>query len=195
MGFAQGLQSADATGPQAVNQRSKEFFRPGIGPHTEAKAVEMAVNASWGVGAAGACQYALAVPYPAFPRQRCDLCFGHSPGWEWAIEVKMLRVLGDNGSPNDNIFMHIFSPYPAHRSALTDCGKLRRGGFDCRLAMLIFAYESEEWPSELAITAFETLARSEHALGPRHSSKFTGLIHPVHSRGVVHAWELVTTAV
>jgi len=27
--------------------------------------------------------------------------------------------MGDNGKPNDNMLMHILSPYPAHRSALT----------------------------------------------------------------------------
>ena len=28
-------------------------------------------------------------------------------------EVKMLRLMGDNGKPNDNMLMHILSPYPA----------------------------------------------------------------------------------
>ena len=36
---------------------------------------------------------------------------------EWAIEVKMLRLMGDNGKPNDNMLMHILSPYERHRSA------------------------------------------------------------------------------
>jgi hypothetical protein len=34
--------------------------------------------------------------------------------WGWAIEVKMLRLMGDNGKLNDNMVMHILSPYPAH---------------------------------------------------------------------------------
>jgi hypothetical protein len=38
----------------------------------------------------------------------------------------MLRLMGDNGKPNDNMLMHILSPYPSHRSALTDCQKLLR---------------------------------------------------------------------
>jgi hypothetical protein len=38
----------------------------------------------------------------------------------------MLRLMGDNGKPNDNMLMHILSPYPAHRSAVTDCAKLVR---------------------------------------------------------------------
>ena len=47
-----------------------------------------------------------------------------APVWDWAIEAKMLRMFGDNGKLNDNMLMHVLSPYPAHRSALTDCGKL-----------------------------------------------------------------------
>jgi len=30
----------------------------------------------------------LAVPYPEFPRQRCDLCLGRPQAWDWAVEVK-----------------------------------------------------------------------------------------------------------
>ena len=37
----------------------------------------------------------------------------------------MLRFMGDNGKLNDNIVMHILSPYPEHRSALTDCTNTR----------------------------------------------------------------------
>ena len=42
----------------------------------------------------------------------------------------MLRFLGDNGKPNDNILMHVLSPYPQHRSALTDCEKLARSSVE-----------------------------------------------------------------
>lgn len=38
----------------------------------------------------------------------------------------MLRLFGDNAKLNDNMLMHLLSPYPAHRSALTDCEKLAR---------------------------------------------------------------------
>jgi hypothetical protein len=36
------------------------------------------------------------VPYPGLTRQKCDLCFGTAPAWEWCIEVKMLRLMGDS---------------------------------------------------------------------------------------------------
>jgi hypothetical protein len=46
-----------------------------------------------------------------------------------AVEVKMLRLMGDNGKPNDNMLMHILSPYPDDNSALTDCQRLAASGF------------------------------------------------------------------
>jgi hypothetical protein len=95
------------------------------------------------------------VAYRNLPRQKCDLCIGTSPAWSWVIEVKLLRFLGDNGQPNDNILMHILSPYPAHRSALTDCNKLIASGMAGRKAIIIYGFESDDWPLEPAIKSFE----------------------------------------
>lgn len=53
----------------------------------------------------------------------------------------MLRIMGDNGKPNDNTLMHILSPYPAHRSALTDADKLARSSLPGEKAIVIYAYE------------------------------------------------------
>ena len=132
----------------------------------------------------------LGVPYGDGTRQACDLCLGEPPDWEWAIEIKMLRLMGDNGKPNDNMLMHILSPYPEHRSALTDCKKLVAWRFGNRKAVLIYGYDYEDWPMEPAISAFELLASTKVALGPRRSAEFGGLVHPVHTRGQVFAWEV-----
>ena len=121
---------------------------------------------------------------------KCDLCFGKNLNWEWVIEIKMFRILGDNGKTNDNILMHILSPYPKHRSALTDCKKLLVSGFEAKKAILIYGYESEEWPIDIAIDAFEKLAKSEVTLSARFTSAFTNLIHPVHRESKVYAWEI-----
>lgn len=189
--FAVGLKHADARRPVAVNVRSKEPFQPGIGPHTEAQTVELvtaelaALKPSIYAGKVG-----LAVPYPEAARQKCDLCLGRPGSWEWAIEVKMLRILGDNGKANDNILMHIFSPYPAHRSALTDCWKLASTTLAPRRGVLIYGYDADGWPLDPAIEAFEVLASRQVRLGMRQRATFTALVHPVHASGQVFAWEL-----
>jgi hypothetical protein len=124
------------------------------------------------------------VPYPNAPRQKCDLLIAPSDGRSWAVEVKMLRFMGDNGKPN------ILSPYPKHRSALTDCQKLVGSGFEEPYALLIYGYDYDDWPMERAVEAFEQLARHRVQLGPRHFASFNGLIHPVHQRGGVFVWEI-----
>lgn len=89
------------------------------------------------------------------------------------------------------MLMHILSPYPAHRSAVTDCKKLMASGFSARKGILIFGYESEEWPLRPAIDAFEALGSRAVALGPGAEAGFDGLMHPVHRSGAVFAWELL----
>ncbi len=128
------------------------------------------------------------VSYPSAKRQKCDLIISKSPGW--AIEVKMLRLLGDNGKPNGNAVKYILSPYPTHRSALTDCSKLNDSQFAERKAVLIFGYEVPKLPLLDMIMAFEILADQKVVLGKRHAAYFDQLIHPVHTSGAVYAWEI-----
>lgn len=104
----------------------------------------------------------------------------------------MLRMLGDNGKLNDNMLMHILSLYPAHRSALTDCLKLATSELgDCK-AIMIFGYDYDDWPMEAAIQAFESLASERVILGQRHQTAYDHLVHPVHQRGHVYAWEIAS---
>ena len=100
----------------------------------------------------------------------------------------MLRMLGDNGLPNDNMLMHILTPFPEHRSALTDCRKPRTSGLEGRKALLIFGYECPARPMELAIAAFEKLARLESS--QRCNASPDGLVHPAHQRALVCGWDL-----
>ena len=188
--FAAGIKAADGLSPVAVNVRTKVAFRPGIGPHTEAQTVKLTMDQMVLAQRGRYEQFKLNVPYGDGTGQACDLCLGESPDWEWAIEIKMLRLMGDNGKPNDNMLMHILSPYSEHRSAVTDCRKLADSELGHRKAVLIYGYDYDEWPMEPAIDAFELLARNTVALGPRQSAFFNCLVHPVHKRGRVLAWEL-----
>jgi hypothetical protein len=115
---------------------------------------------------------------------------GEPPAWLWAIEAKMLRLYGDNGKLNDNMLMHILSPYPEHRSALTDCRKLVQSGLEGRKAIVIYAYESAQFPTGPAIKAFELLANDVVRLSERSTACFDGLMHPIHEGGFVFGWEI-----
>jgi hypothetical protein len=182
--FAAAVILADARSPRRGD------YRAGIGPHTEVQPVALVLAelrrdhpSVYGSARTG-------VPYPSAPRQKCDLLITPSGGPAWAVEVKMLRMMGDNGKPNDNMLMHILSPYPKHRSALTDCQKLAASGFSGSVAILLYGYDYDAWPMGPAVEAFEQLAERRVRLGPRQVALFDELIHPVHRRGGVFVWEV-----
>ena len=188
--FADGLKAADAKQPQAVNQRSEKIFQPGIGPHTEAQTVRLVLDEMRAARPARYSRVEFAVPYPTERRQKCDLAV-HAGGEHWFIEVKMWRLMGDNGKPNDDILVHVLSPYAQHRrSALTDCEKLSRSGFTGRKAILIYGYEAEGWSLSLVVDAFQTLARTRTHLSECQVASFDGLCHPIHCSRAVYGCEL-----
>jgi hypothetical protein len=188
-GFATAICAIDACKPQAVGARTGRLYQPGIGPHTERETIRLVTQEL--VLRQRYDGYALDVPYPGGGRQRCDWCIGSPPTWDWAIEAKLLRLFGDNGKLNDNMLMHVLSPYRAHRSALTDCEKLAASGLPGRTAILIFGYDYDGWEMDPAIEAFERLARERVTIGTRYDAAYTGLVHPVHERGRVFAWEVL----
>ena len=188
--FAVALQAADARQPVAQNARSKKNFQPGIGPHSESLALALILRELVSLHPEKYTAYETSVSYPG-TKQKCDLCFGAASSWDWAIEVKLIRFSGDNDKPNDHMLMHMLSPYPEHRSAITDLDKLNAWADPKRKAILIYGFEHQRWPLEPTIEAFEVLAKSRSHLSGRYECNFSGLIHPVHSSGAVVAWEIL----
>jgi len=133
-------------------------------------------------------KFALQRPYATPRRSKLDIAFGAFPAWSLCAEIKMLRIMGDNGIANDNMLMHILSPYPVHRSAVSDTEKLLASSFAGRKAILIYAYEYPNWPSSLAIHAFETLAAERARLEPVMPARAPRLVRPVHSSATVYGW-------
>lgn len=128
---------ADAKKPQQVSSRTRKAYQPGLGPHTESKTVDLVMAGADEPDRSRYGAYVTGVRYPGPGRvRRCDVVVAG-----WAVEVKMLRIMGDNGKPNDNMLMHILSPYEQHRSAVTDCRKLAETSLGPRKAVLIFGYE------------------------------------------------------
>src|SRR5262245_19129768 len=117
------MAAADAKRPVAINLRTGIAFQPGLGPHSESRTVKLAVQEMQAAHPERYTAVTFDVPYPEKPRQKCDLVLGEEPNRLY-VEAKLLRILGDNGKPNDNMLMHILSPYPQHRSAVTDRDKL-----------------------------------------------------------------------
>jgi hypothetical protein len=188
------IKRIDERRPQAANARTGALYQPGIGPHPETQAVNLIVSE---LAQLSSIRYnnrlRVAVRYP-IGRQKCDLCIGGLSGWEWAVEIKMLRLMGDNGKPNDNMLMHILSPYSNDRSALTDCRKLVDSGLDGRKAIVIYEFDYPALPMDPAIEAFEVLAARWVTLSTRTVHGYSDLVHPVHRAGRVFAWEVTRLA-
>ncbi len=168
--FGKAMEDVDARKPQATNQRTGVAFAPGIGPFQESKVVsfiadELANDSRFR-------EVAVGVSYPNAARQKCDLVVTTNHDTTWFIEVKRLQLLGDNGKPNDNLLMHLLSPYPQHRSALTDCEKLRASGFQGHKAIILYAYDFDELPAETAIRTFEVLSQDLGSMGQRVIASF-----------------------
>jgi hypothetical protein len=187
--LAHAVQTVDARLPVAVNKRTGAAFGAGLGPHSETETFKLIIDEARATDRDWFIDAAFGIPYPESPRQKCDLRLTTQEG-DLFVEGKLLRLKGDNGKPNDNMLMHIVSPYPQHRSALTDCTKLAKAELPGLKVITIVGYSYPDLPLEPAIRAFETLARSEVHLGKRHEAQFRDLRHPVHREGSIMAWRV-----
>lgn len=120
------------------------------------------------------------------------------PG-EWAIEFKLARPFGDNGKQAENWSVNLLHPYPGNVSTIGDCLKLQAIQSEERKAVAVIGYEHDPPQIDLTplIASFEEIA--QHVMGirlsPRVEEQRGGLIHPVHQRARIFAWEVLPTSV
>ena len=85
-------------------------------------------------------------PYPD-SRDTCDLvitdakeelAFGR---FEWAIEIKYLRLVGNNGNNNDYVMQKAISPFLKDRSLVHDIEKLKHAAFSTRKAVIFYGFD------------------------------------------------------
>jgi hypothetical protein len=187
--FAEAFKAVDATHPQGRSRT--RTYRPGIGPLTEADAVNRALRHLQEELQRSSYRDASPKQYPN-SRQLCDLVISD----EWAIEFKLLRPFGDNGKEAEHWSENVLYPYPGNISSIGDCIKLIESGFSERKAIVVFGYEHSPPQIDIttAIDSFEVVAKQVVGikLGERHSAEFGPLIHPVHQRGKVFGWEVLS---
>ena len=86
------------------------------------------------------------VPYPINARQKCDLVVATQPVMgepraEWAVEVKRVQLVGDNGKNNDFGMAKLLSPYLKDRSLAHDVERLAAARVAPRQAVLLYGFE------------------------------------------------------
>src|SRR5687768_13395532 len=186
--FADAFKVVDEMHPQGASRT--RTYRPGIGPLTEADAVNRALQY---LKRGTRSSYYLDTSPKRYPssRQQCDLVI---PG-EWAVEFKLLRPFGDNGAEAEHWSENALHPYPGNVSSIGDSIKLIESGFSERKAIVIFCYEHSPPLIDItiAIESFEAIAKQVVGieLGARQSAKFGPLIHPVHQQGKVFGWQVL----
>jgi hypothetical protein len=177
------LDVADAVVRIDASGKPFRAFRAGAGPYGEpqlVKLVALELNSSP--------KYGKSVQTKRTP----DLLV---PG-KWAIEVKITRPFGDNGSEAENWSVNLLHPYRGNVSTIGDCFKLTAYAGTERRAILVIGYEHTPAVIDLTplIESFETIAQNvaHISLSERIEICRSGLVHPVHQCVRVFGWEVLT---
>jgi len=181
--FAAGLATADSRRPQSKR------YKPGIGPHDEPEVVRLVLGE---MQTAHPDRYAGAAREVAYPdsADRCDLCLGVPAHWDWAIEIKAARAMRDNGTPAPEHVKEMLSPYAGDRSLVSDATKVLRFAPARRRAVLVYGYDYADHPLAELLPGVRAVLGLKVSVVREATTPFDGLVHPVHQRGRVVAWEL-----
>lgn len=114
---------------------------------------------------------------------------------KWALEVKIVRPFGDNGSPAENWSQNLLHPYPGNTSLLGDAIKLKEIEGDLRKAVVVLCYEHAEAKVDVEplIKSFELIAREVMSIriGDRIHEIRKHLVHCEHQVIRCYAWEIM----
>ena len=80
--------------------------------------------------------------------------------FEWAIELKYLRLVGNNGNNNDYVLQKAISPFLKDRSLVHDIQKLRTATFAKRKAVVFYGFEYDDDSVKFADDLVRTIVDS-----------------------------------
>ena len=85
--------------------------------------------------------------------------------YEWAVEIKYLRLVGNNGNNNDYVMQKAISPYLKDRSLVHDIEKIKGASFAKRRAVVFYGFEfdsdSVQHAEEVCIKIRESMGESD----------------------------------
>lgn len=182
--LARAWERVDATAPRSKN------YPPGLGAFDEKDLVKRLLEDlhTLDPAAYGGPETREAPYRSGSAGDLCDLCLGHAGAWDWALEVKVARLLRSTGGIEPAAVSHILSPYG--ESALYDCTKILRFAPTKARGIVIIGYDYPGLPLSALIDDFEVLARRRVSLGTRAEAEFSGSVHPYHRKGCIMAWEV-----
>lgn len=145
--YAAGLAAADThPWPPNANRRTGEVYLPGTKTLTEVQAVDSVVQHWRTITPSHFTDpngHATGVPYATLPRAKCDHVMTTDGGTapEWAIEVKHLSLVGDNGKDNGHTVTKAISPMLKDRSLIHDVARMREHPLARRLAVVVYSFD------------------------------------------------------
>ena len=170
-------------------------YKPGIGPHGEDRQIQLALDfLKTSPSKKDIYETVNKQKYPD-DLKTCDIVIPN----EYAIEVKLLRPLGDNGKENGtNWLSKILYPFESNTSAIGDVLKLKNSKFEIKKAIILLSYrpEDDEIVQDKILTTlqcFEKITKDvlNINIGMMVKSTFKNLIHPVHNLGEIFGWEIM----
>lgn len=146
---ARGLEVVDATTQNQKHQRGKPsvLFHLGLPAlHEDDTRAELinwwhsnhTTDFKEGTG------IAVRQPYPNIPGSQCDMVFTTNAyvgsNYEWAVELKVVRFVGDNGKKNPYGTGKFLSPYRMETSLTTDLVRLHNSTIAPRKAVIGYCF-------------------------------------------------------
>ena len=149
--YAEGLNAIDQEVTlERSNQRTREVYLPGLKTMLERDAVDQ-LDQWWARthpdDFVSLSAHSTQIPFHGQGRNSCDHVItteGPESPPEWAIEVKYLQLVGDNGKRNDYAVAKALSPYLKDRSLYHDILRLRQNPIARRLAVIGFSFTYNE---------------------------------------------------
>ena len=158
--FAEGLGSIDEKDEISRLSRFRDkTFLPGLPAMPEQEVVRL-YKAWWMATYPNEVPTSLhmetEVPYPMSTRSKLDILFTPSPSAlgapEWAIEVKRIQFVGDNGKRNDFGVPKMLSPYLKDRSLIHDIHRMIDEPMSKKRAVVGYAFSYDYSTCEYALS-------------------------------------------
>lgn len=128
-----------------INARTSVKYLPGVAAMTEPVLTKQV--ATWWLSAhpedfGNTLELVSEASYPNIAKAKCDLVIREIKTSKpvWAVEVKRIQLVGNNGNTNDYGVAKMLSPFLKDRSLRHDLIRLGESGFQCPSATLVYAF-------------------------------------------------------
>lgn len=146
---AEGIEHIDSTSDTPQRGRNVEAYHPGIAAMYEQTLCKYLVDwwrEEYEEDFQSSSNIKREYPYPPPDvGRKCDIVlrsvdYSDIQSWEWAIEIKRIQFIGDNGNNNDYGVGKLLSPYKKDSSLAGDIVKLQQSSIATKKAVIAYVF-------------------------------------------------------